>query len=222
MKATPFRQMPRSVSSIGQRGMSALVDNSAIARTPANPNPMDLVNSYALVPAPGVNPPNPAPNEYVEFGGISVPVEEETPVRQSWWLDPPPGFRPFDYQASIAVPAAPTETTVLTMLADTSFGGVLHGIVCCFVGTGFVEGSGDLTWRLLINGNPHDGYGQVIVSLGQPNFQEVVRGGIIFMPRDTITVTVTNINPALATGRTVVRLAGYKVPESVIGPNYRG
>ena len=205
---SPFRLMPNRVSKLGE-----LVDSHPMERPYQNPH--EILKSY---PVPS-NPP-PTPND--NFGGISLPVLDEQPVRQSWWLDPPPGFRPFDYQASINVPAVGVETTVLTFTADIGFGGVIKRIACVFSGSGFIPGSGSLIWRVQINGNPHDGYGAITSSLGTDSVAEGIEGGIIFQPRDVIEVTVLNSLLALVGGITICRLAGYKVPESVIGPSYRG
>lgn len=159
---------------------------------------------------------------YAPFYAQGTPGSMETPVRLNWWVEPPPGFRSFDEQASIAVPAAATETTILTFTSPRGFGGVIKALVCAFVGTGWVFGDGALTWRVKRNGVAYDGYNQIVSQIGEPQFAETVIGGLLFAPGDIITVTIVNTNPALGAGRTVARVVGYRVPESIIGVDYRG
>ncbi len=88
-----------------------------------------------------------------------------SPNEPPWILMPAQGRR-FQVTNTIALPIINTNTTVLQMLVPVGWDGVINGIVNRIVGAGFIEGSGDVLWRIQSSRVYLRDYGQVTTSLG--------------------------------------------------------
>lgn len=72
-----------------------------------------------------------------------------------------------DQVADIALPAAnSTDTLVLTYRVPQGYDGVILSLVNYWTGTGFVDGSGDLIWRIQVNENWLKNFGNIRYTLG--------------------------------------------------------
>src|SRR6516164_474842 len=96
-----------------------------------------------------------APNEPVTtspMGSIPNPAATQRRV----WLDEPPGSVPFDDVGTIALPPgqlSPIDTPVLTFTVPRGSDGVIKWISNNVLDApGFVQGSGALIWKIIING----------------------------------------------------------------------
>jgi hypothetical protein len=87
-----------------------------------------------------------------------------------------------------------TNTAVVQMTVDTGYDGVITDIVCEITApgaTGFVEGSGDIVWRLQSNLRWMRDLGNVKVTMGSLTSPGVVpRGGLRIYSRELITLYV--------------------------------
>jgi hypothetical protein len=116
------------------------------------------------------------------------------------WVSMPAEGRRFKPIATLPVPAAPftgLDTTVLSVTVPIGYDGVITDFVCGIDpgvsgGTGFIEGSGDLVWRLKANGRHLRDLGNIQTSLGSltaPN--PVPRGGIRVWSQDILVFSVS-------------------------------
>lgn len=130
--------------------------------------------------------------------------------RKNWyksppWITMPPGGRRFKPVGVLPVSGNFTgqDIAVLSMAVDTGYDGVLTDVVCEVAAngaTGFIEGSGDVTWRLQDNLHWMRDFGNIEVTLGSLiNPGLVPRGGLRIYSRDVLTFFV-NLLPA-ASGR---------------------
>lgn len=92
----------------------------------------------------------------------------------------PPGGRQFRRQGIITVPPdGDGDTRVLTYRTPLGYWGVIKGIYQAFTSTGFVEGSGSLTWRLKIGERYVQDYSASTTSLGTLAFPYAIPGGVL-------------------------------------------
>ena len=85
------------------------------------------------------------------------------------WVDEPPGAVPFDEAGSITLGATPTpgvDQTVVSFTVPQGFDGVINWISCNVSDPAFINGSGDLIWKILINGRPVRNFGNITVQKG--------------------------------------------------------
>lgn len=129
---------------------------------------------------------------------ICCPRGRKTYTQRPWVSMPAEGRR-FKPISTLAVPVAPftgLDTTVLSINAPIGYDGVITDFVCNIApgvsgSTGFIEGSGDLVWRLTANGRHLRDLGDIETSLGSltaPN--PVPRGGIRVFSQDLIIFSV--------------------------------
>lgn len=138
------------------------------------------------------------------------------------WVHMPPGGEAFDPDAFITTPAAnSTETLVLQFQVPQGYDGVITGVTNLFTGPGFVEGSGNLIWRIRIGlpnlqGRPVRNYSSIDRTLGTFEFPRDVAGGIIIGSNQYIEYTVTHLlgSPIIPAGtRIMCNLIGYYWPK---------
>jgi hypothetical protein len=107
-----------------------------------------------------------------------------------------------------------------TLVVPVGYDGVITDTVCEITangGTGFVEGSGDLTWRLSANGRFLRDMGNILVTEGSLTTPSPVpRGGLRVFSQDVIKFTVAfavgadaRINPA---ANVIVSVTGWFYP----------
>lgn len=98
------------------------------------------------------------------------------------WIAMPPEGRRFQKFGNILVSAFAGEnidTEVFNFEVPTGYEGVIVSIIQQFVGNGFVEGSGDIHWRIRVNRRWVKDYGDTITSLGTTQSPcYIYRGGI--------------------------------------------
>ena len=85
------------------------------------------------------------------------------------WSEPPENFQPFDFAGVIDTPAISgplTDSLVLSFQVPRGFDGVVKDLSHNVTGGGFVEGSGDLVWRLRVDNQYVKNYGRITVQFG--------------------------------------------------------
>jgi hypothetical protein len=155
----------------------------------------------------------------VPSGGLGLP---DTPaIREGYfpnqpWAEMPANGIPFDEIASIATPAAgAAETTVLRFVVPAGLNGVILGVYNEYTGVGFVQGVGDITWRIYRADKPVRNYNNILTFMGTLQTARVVEGGILIYAGEEIRYTVQHNagSPLPGPGtRTLAALKGYYWP----------
>lgn len=128
------------------------------------------------------------------------------------WVDEPPGAIPFDEQGalSLTTPTPGVDQVVLTMVVPQGYDGCIKYISNAVTDPNFIDGSGELIWKILINGRPVRNFGNITVRKGTMAQGRVISPIRIF-PGDVVTYTVQFAAGTL-TGQTVCSLTGYFYP----------
>ena len=110
---------------------------------------------------------------------------------------PPPDSLTLNKAYAIACPAiASTGTTIGTFQPQPGWWAVVRWVALCQTGVGFAEGSGAMTWRILLSGNPVADYGNVTIQIGNLNGAIVPAevGPIIVRPNTKVVLQVDNLS----------------------------
>lgn len=155
------------------------------------------------------------------------PQPASIPTGLPLWVYPPINWENVDQIAYTSLPAIGSEATILTFTVPGGRNGIINKVACNFVGGGWIEGTGDVQWRILVdNGTPPgaNSYEAIPASLGSPA-QPVAISGFRIFENQVIKVTIFN-NPAGPNGGVVVagqlagaRLCGYFYPRELEDPN---
>jgi hypothetical protein len=138
---------------------------------------------------------------------------------EPWLRMPADGVRFPPFVGSIAMPAFDgLDHLVLTFTVPPNYDGVIVGMTQLYTGTGFVEGSGDITWRLMVNQRFPKTLGVMTTSMGslqQPTTS--APGGVRIQSRQVIQYFV-NLLPAAAArldagARIVCTVSGWFYPQ---------
>jgi hypothetical protein len=135
------------------------------------------------------------------------------------WIYQPVNFENVDQINYALVPAIGSTVTIISYVVPPGRNGIINKVACNFVGGGWVEGSGDIIWRILVDGTPPPGatsYDSILASLGGPS-QPTGIAGFRFFENQVLTFVAFN-NPAGANGGVVV--AGQRVGARFTGWNY--
>ena len=133
------------------------------------------------------------------------------------WIKMPPQGRPF--QEINSVPLATfvlnTDLAVLTFPVPIGYDGVITGNQNRFIGVGFVEGSGDIEWRVQLSRRYAPDYGLILTSLGDLTAPVPFSGGgIRIYSHQTIRyiARITNFATLDPLGRILTALYGWWYP----------
>ena len=139
-----------------------------------------------------------------------------TPYEDPPWLVQPPQGRQFSEVNTIALPAPDgLEYLVTQFKVPTGYDGVITSVVNLYTAAGFVEGSGDLTWRVRIGRRWARNFGNVTTTMGSLTSPcPLFRGGWRVSTNQTIQYFV-NHSPlsGLAGGRIVCAFFGWFYPQ---------
>jgi hypothetical protein len=138
------------------------------------------------------------------------------------WIYPPAEFEPIDDVEYVALPAIGTSAVVLERIVDPGYNGMIQAIANNFVGGGWSEGSGDVTWQIVINGAPLPGYDSILASLGSPANPVRHPSGFRIQEGQKIQLIVFNNAVVLAGQLSGGRWQGYLYPKEYEDPNYGG
>lgn len=133
---------------------------------------------------------------------------------------PPKGSRAFNPRGIIPLPdPADNDVAVLTTTVPLAYDGIILGIAHTYIDPSgsntFQQGSGDLIWRIKINGIYYArDCGEMLTSLGSLNNLYSISGGILVRSLNTIEYLVyaPNTSGALAGGSIYCSLHGYFFP----------
>lgn len=149
------------------------------------------------------------------------PSGEMSVVRKPTWIDPPAQWLNIDQFAYVALPAIGAQANVISFFVPSGYNGIIQKVANNFVGGGWSEGSGDVTWQILADGAPPIGasnYDLILGSLGSPANPVEIPGFRIF-ENQTITLVVKNVAVVLAGQLSGGRLIGYLYPRETEDAN---
>jgi len=135
------------------------------------------------------------------------------------WVAMPGDGRRYQQIGSIVLPAvANTDTLVTTFAVPTGYDGVIVSIVNMFTGAGFVEGSGDLHYRIQINRRWLKDYGDIQTTMGTVASPCMIyRGGVKLRTQEVVrywvSVTAAGLGVLDPTGRIVCAFFGWFYPQ---------
>lgn len=135
------------------------------------------------------------------------------------WAYVPPDMMVFNPVKGIPLPAAGAgDITIFSVQVPDGYDGIIlahfHSVQLPS-GSQFLEGSGDLAWRLSADGRYLRDMGNMLEQQGQPRFYDPVPGGFYVRTKNTIVYTVSNANVSgtlPATGQIVAGLHGWFFP----------
>jgi len=170
----------------------------------------DVVNSLPMPINPG---------DYED----DSPNDQQSTRNLPIWLYPPVSWENIDQIAYSLLPAIGSQVVIISFTVPIGRNGIINKVACNFVGGGWVEGTGDIIWRILVDGVPPPGatsYDAVVASLGSPAQPVGIAGFRVF--ENQIVSLVAFNNPAGPNGGVVVsgqrvggRLMGYLYPRDL-------
>lgn len=191
------------------------------------PNTRDVINSYPMPVDP-----------YIQWdsgsygSGDFLPPEDFSAQQRPGpfrgrdlppHLYPPRTWENLDIEKSVLLGALGTTVVILSFKVPIGRNGVVNKIANNFVGGGWTAGTGDIIWRILIDGATPPGatsYHQIDDSLGSPA-QPVGISGFRIFENQTLQLVALN-NPAGANGGVIIagqrvggRLCGHLFPRDM-------
>ncbi len=136
------------------------------------------------------------------------------PVIKPLWIDPPADWQNLDLIAYVALPAIAAQANVISYQIPPGYNGVIKKVANNFVGGGWSEGSGGVSWQILLDGSPPPGatnYDLILASLGSPANPVAIAGFRIY-ENQVLTLVVKNVNIVVAGQLSGGRLIGYLYP----------
>lgn len=174
----------------------------------------------ASIPAAGW--PQPVPyGDAPPPAAIPIPANQQTGQQnaayannyQPPWIEPPPQFDPVDVISYVTIPAIGDSEIVLSYRVTRGRDGVIISYANNYIGDGFQEGSGNLYWQYLRNGNPIKFYEKVLASLGRVESPTRHPSGFRIFDNDLIQIKVFNVSIDPAGQLIGGRILGWQYPK---------
>jgi hypothetical protein len=129
------------------------------------------------------------------------------------WVEAPQNFQPFDEFGNVALPAAPSvDTTILSMLVPDGYDGVIKNYSLNFGGGGFVQGSGTIVWRVLVDGQALRNFTVITSEKGSAQSPRAISGGIRLFSGQLVTAVVNHVSDITLTGDVSASFGGWFYP----------
>jgi hypothetical protein len=149
-------------------------------------------------------------------GGLKTAVFKAKRVyEQPPWLAMPSNAVPFQRAGSIALPPNNgNDNQVLTFTVPQGYDGVITALVQNYTGTGFVDGSGNLRWRLRIGMKFARDMGDMIMQLGSmASPYQIYRAGLLVHTGQRVRYLVSHsTGSSLSGGSIICALFGWFYP----------
>ncbi len=137
------------------------------------------------------------------------------------WVQMPDGGFPFSSNGTVNTPVVGSGWTDVigpngqyVMQVPNGYDGVANILACFYNGGGFISGSGQLIWRILVNGQAVRNYDNILVQLGVNPFPGNVQG-IRFKSGDTVQFQVNNVSLIAGGTQIFCFLGGYYWPNKL-------
>lgn len=127
----------------------------------------------------------------------------------------PSGGEPFRFpnQASVILGAIASDTVVVSFTVPHGKNGAITTISNQFVGGGWTEGTGDLVWRVDVNGVAVQGFNSLISSIGSMSNPADLRfNAIRVRENDFVRLVVNNVAVVVANQYLLGQLGGFFYP----------
>jgi hypothetical protein len=136
------------------------------------------------------------------------------PPPQPPWVQPPEGSQNIIPGAAIALPIVGAgETLVLSYISPAGWDSYLDKIRLQFLGQGFQDYSGDLIWRVLVDGRPvSPDFNATLTQLGSGQIFLELKCPIRVKSQQILTGTIIHAGNIGLNGNVVVAFAGYRSP----------
>lgn len=134
----------------------------------------------------------------------------------------PPSGVEFSPHAYVPLPAIGASAVVVQFPVPKGYNGILNRLANEFVGNGFQQGAGGVTWELFLDavtGVPAPNFQNIVASLGSVNAPKILNG-IRIKENQLVTLQVTNVNIIVAGQQIGGLLGGYFYPVSLEPPNF--
>lgn len=128
------------------------------------------------------------------------------------WVEPPPGRVPIDVFGTVAMPVVGAQALLLTFPIPEGYDGIINYYALSYTGAGFVNGSGDLAWRILADGRPIRNFSNITAQKGSEQFPRMISGGIPIYSGQIITVTIDHVANVALGAAVTASLLGYMYP----------
>lgn len=159
-----------------------------------------------------------APVGVVE-ASANAPAQAPQPIEMPVRLFPPVNWENLDLvgYANLPVEDGATQAVIISFTVPIGRNGIIRKIANNYVGGGWVEGSGAVIWKILVDNGPIPGassYSSIPASLGSPANPVEIAGFRIF-ENQTITLIAINVGVAVAGQLVGGRLVGYLYPREL-------
>lgn len=135
-------------------------------------------------------------------------IQQVQVASQPPWLAMPASGIPYNEVNYVPLPAIGAEANVIRFVVPDGMNGVIKWIGNNFVGGGWVEGSGNVVWRIEADGMAIRNHENIISSLGNPS-APTETAPIRIHEGQVITLVVRNVNVAVAGQQSGGRLSGW-------------
>lgn len=136
------------------------------------------------------------------------------------WIYPPAEFQPIETgPVYINLPAIGVTTNIISIQIPTGNNGIIANVGNNFVGGGWTEGGGAVTWQIARDGAPVDGYDLILGSLGSPSNPTRHPSGFRVFENQVVTLSVSNVSVVLAGQLSGGRFMGWYYPIAYEDPN---
>lgn len=142
--------------------------------------------------------------------GEDFPVEPNYPSLPPHLYQPTTGL-PFNPSTYVTIPGIGATAVILDFRVPNGMQGVINQMGNNFVGGGFVDGSGNLQWQLLVDSVPYPNFENIIASLGNPANPSLI-GAVQLRERQHVQLVVKNVAVVTAGQLIGGRLSGYYYP----------
>lgn len=134
------------------------------------------------------------------------------------WIYPPPEFEIIDLVNYVPLPAIGATAAIIQVQIEPGLNAIIKGVANNFVGGGWTEGSGSVTWQIAKDNAAVDGYDTIPASLGSPANPVIHPSGFRVIDAQVLILTVTNVSVVLAGQLSGGRLLGWKYPKEYENP----
>jgi hypothetical protein len=120
-------------------------------------------------------------SEILKRGGLEMVCEtmrKKRYQRPPWEIMPPEGER-IQFAGTLPLPGDGTENVIFTFRMEKGWDGVITIVSNTYEGAGFVDGSGDLTWRLQVGARFIPDMGNVLFQTSNMQNPAPLEGGYI-------------------------------------------
>ena len=156
------------------------------------------------------------------LGALSALLRQLVATLRPPWMYPPPGFQDFNTTNVVPTPAigtsaqiiGPNSVNAVTFIVPRGWECIINRLSLNFIGGGFVQGSGNLVFSILVDTAPYKNYGAILTEVGEDPkaFFSLYPAGIRVRSNQRVTVIVQNVGQGGVGTSCFARLGGWFYP----------